>query len=208
MKKLILLLVALLPLAVVEAETFSKKEQKQIEKRAKGQAKMYEAEGWKTLPGALPLLTQLEETNKMQLTKDDEGEYMFIVESGEAVAGSYNVAKLQAVDAAKFAIAGAIETKIGGLIESGANTQQLTKTDAASLSKMESEWKSMIANELGRVKTVVEMYQDVNSQNVRVSVQLAYSIRQAQTVAKKVIYKQLEDDSKGLKEKLDQMLGW
>lgn len=208
MRKLILLLVALLPFVVVEADTLSKKDLKQIEKDAKKNAKEYESQGWKTLPGALPLQRQLEEAYKMSYAREDDGESKYILEDGVAVAQSYNAAKLQAVDAAKLRIAATMETEIAGYIGSSLSNQELTTEEAASISKMASESKSMIAKSLGRVSTVVELCQNVSNKQVRVMVRLAYSNEQARAVAKKVIYKEMEDKSKELKDKLDKMVNW
>lgn len=205
MRKLIFLLIALLPFAVAEAETLSKKDLKQIEKDAKNEAKNYS--DWKVLPGALPLQRQLEESYKMQRERED-GEPKYIMADGNAIAQNYNAAKLQAVDAAKLRIAADIETEIAGMVESSLTNKELSTEDAASISEMTSASKSKIAQSLGRVLTVVELYQNHSNKTVNVMVRLAYSSQQARQIAKKVLYSDMEGKSKDLKDKLDKMSGW
>lgn len=200
-------MVALLPFVAVNADSLSSKDLKQIEKDAKKEAKKMESEGWKVLPGALPMQRQLEESYKMQYQKEN-GENQYIMAEGVVVAENYNAAKLQAVDAAKLRIAAALETEIAGYIESSLQNEELSTEEAASMSKLASESKSKIAKSLGRVSTVVELFQNLQNKNVRVMVRLAYSNQQARAVAKKVLYKDMEGKSKELKEKLDQMVDW
>lgn len=207
MKKFILLLVALLPIVAVNADTLSSKDLKQIEKDAKKEAKNMEAEGWKVLPGALPMLRQLEESYKIQYQREN-GEPQYMTAEGVVVAENYNAAKLQAVDAAKLRIAAAMETEIAGYIESSLQNNELSTEDAESMSNMASESKSKIAKNLGRVTTVVELFQNLPDKKVRVMVRLAYSNKQAREVAKKVLYKDMEEKSKELKEKLDKIVDW
>ncbi|MDE7096551.1 MAG: hypothetical protein K2O47_03565 [Muribaculaceae bacterium] len=207
MRKFILLLVALMPFVVAQADTLSSKELKEIEKDAKKAAKSFETEGWKVLPGALPMQRQLEESYKLQREREG-GEPKYIMEDGMVVAQNYNAAKLQAVDAAKLRIAGAMETEIAGLIESSLSNNEISTEDAASISKMASESKSKIAQSLGRVSTVVELFQNLPNKTVRVMVRLAYSSEKAREVAKKVLYKDMEEKSSELKDKLDKMVDW
>lgn len=207
MRKFILLLIALFPFVVAEADTLSKKDLKQIEKEAKKEAKKYEADNWEVLPGALPLLRQLEESYKLRYEKED-GEPKYIIKEGVAVAQSYNAAKAQAVEAAKLQIANALESDIAGYMENSLENEELSTEDAATISKMASESKSKVAKSLGRVLSVVELYQNLPNKTVRVMVVLAYSNQQARAVAKKILYKEMEEKSKDLKEKLDEIVDW
>ena len=190
MRKIILLLAAMLPFFLANAENYSNKDLKRFEKDAKKQAKEYR--DWKVLPGALPIERQLEEAYKLQYARED-GEPKYIIEEGVAVAQNYNAAKLQAVDAAKLRIAANMETEIVGLIESGLTNKEISTQDAASISEIISGSKSKIAQSLGRVTTVVELYRDLPNKTVRVMVRLAYSSEQARAVAKKVLYQDMED---------------
>lgn len=196
---------ALLPFCVINAENLSKKELKQVEKDAKKAAKEYA--GWKVLPGALPLQRQLAESYKMQFERED-GEPKYILGEGNTVAQSYNVAKLQSIEAAKFMIAGAIESEMIGLIESAQSNKELSTADAATISKMVSGTKSKVAQSLGRISTIVELYQDLPNKTVRVMVRLAYSSQRAREIAKRIIHQELEDESSELKDKVDELVDW
>ncbi|MDE5840457.1 MAG: hypothetical protein K2H49_06010, partial [Muribaculaceae bacterium] len=61
---------------------------------------------------------------------------------------------------------------------------------------------------LGRVSTVVELFQNLPNKTVRVMVRLAYSSEKAREVAKRVLYKDMEEKSKDLKDKLNKMVDW
>ncbi len=66
--------------------------------------------------------------------------------------------------------------------------------------------KNIIAQELGRVIPLVEIYKNVGSDNIQCDVQIAYDSKSAIEMAKKVIRKQLSDEAEELQDKLDNML--
>lgn len=205
MKKIVLLLVTVLTFGMTNAAELTKKDLKQIEKDAKTQCKKYEKEGWLTLPGSLPMQRQLEEIYKMRYAKEN-GEPIYIIKEGNSVGEVYDAAKLNAVQMAKLLIVDAIESEFAGMMVNEVNNEQMSNEEAASVEKMMSASKTKIAQQLGRTNAVVELYQKLPNNNFRVMVFIAYSGEQARKVAKKAIYKELNDESKELRAKLDKIL--
>jgi len=171
-------------------------------KQARKEAKKYIADGFYVAPGALPLDKQLENAWMKQYETDDKGLPKYIVESGNSVAESQTAAKLQATETAKLNLAGAITTSVAALFENNIANMQLNNADAASVTKTVAGAKNLIAQELGRTLPLVEIYKKIGK-NVEVDVRLAYDYQNAIESAKKVIRKQLEEETKGIQDKLD-----
>jgi hypothetical protein len=212
MKKLLKLSVLIL-LAVIIANPLSaqtdKNAQKQLKeksiKQARKEAKKYSKDGFYIAPGALPLDKQLETAWLKQYEMDEKGQPKYIVESGNSVAETQTAAKLQANETAKLNIAGAITTNVAALIENNIANQQLNNEEAASVTKTIAAAKNLIAQELGRTIPLVEIYKKIGK-NVEADIRLAYDYQNAMETAKKVIRKQLEEETKILQQKLDGLM--
>ncbi len=158
-------------------------------------AKKYQKQGYYVAPGALPLEKQLERSQMKAYETNDKNEPKYLIESGNSVAETQTAAKLQATETAKLSLAGQINTQIAALIENSIANQQLNTEEAASITKTVAASKNLIAQELGRVIPLVEMYKKIGT-NVEANVQLAYDMEAAFDVAKKVIRKSLEEETK------------
>ncbi len=174
-------------------------------KQARKEAKKYISEGFYVAPGALPLDKQLENAWLKQYEKDEKGLPKYIVESGNSVAETQTAAKLQANETAKLNLAGEITTSVAALIENNIANMQLNNADAASVTKTVAGSKNLIAQELGRTLPLLEIYKKIGK-NVEADVRLAYDYQNAIESAKKVIRKQLEEETKGIQDKLDAIM--
>ena len=212
MKKLILSLAILFSISLVMpvvAQTTSKEAKKEMKskayKKARKDARKYRKNDFYVAPGALPLEKQLEKSWTMQYETDAKGNPKYFVASGNSVAESQTAAKLQATETAKLNLAGQISTNIAALVENSIANQQLSADEAASVTKTVAASKNMIAQELGRVITTVEMYKKIGT-NIESDIFLAYSYEMALETGKKVIRKQLEEQTDILHEKLDKLM--
>lgn len=212
MKKLILSLAILFSISLVMpvvAQTTSKEAKKEMKskayKKARKDARKYRKNDFYVAPGALPLEKQLEKSWTMQYETDAKGNPKYFVASGNSVAESQTAAKLQATETAKLNLAGQISTNIAALVENSIANQQLSADEAASVTKTVAASKNMIAQELGRVITTVEMYKKIGT-NIESDIFLAYSYEMALETGKKVIRKQLEEQTDILHEKLDKIM--
>jgi hypothetical protein len=134
---------------------------------------------------------QLENSWVRQYEVDEKGFPLYIVATGNSVANTQTAAKLQATETAKLELAGTISTNVAAIIENSIANQQLSTDDAASITKTVAASKNIIAQELGRVITLFEIYKKIGT-NVESNVRLAYNSEMALEVGKKVIKKKLE----------------
>ena len=174
-------------------------------KKARKEAKKLKKEGYYVAPGALPMEKQLEGAWMKQYETTEKGEPKYIVSSGQSVGETQTAAKLQANETAKLELAGQINTQVAALIENSIANQQLNNEEAASVTKTVAASKNLIAQELGQVLPLVEIYKKIG-QNVEVNVRLAYNAATAFDIAKKVIRKSLEEETKIAHEKLESLM--
>ncbi len=193
----------------VMGQTTSKDAEKEMKskayKKARKEARKYKKEGFYVAPGALPLEKQLEKSWTMQYETDERGNPKYFVASGNSVAETQTASKLQASETAKLNLAGQISTNIAALIENSIANQQLSAEEAASVTKTVAVSKNLIAQELGRVLTTVEMYKRIGT-NIETDIFIAYSYEMALETGKKVIRQQLEEQTDILHEKLDKLM--
>jgi hypothetical protein len=193
------------PLAAQTEKTPEKKLKEKASRQARKEARKYTKDDYYIAPGALPLEKQLENAWLKQYENDDKGFPRYIVESGNSVAETQTAAKLQANETAKLNIAGAITTNVAALIENNIANMQLNNEDAASVTKTVAASKNLIAQELGRTLPLVEIYKKIGK-NVEANIRLAYDYQNAIEQAKKIIRKQLEEETKILQDKLDGLM--
>jgi len=205
--------IALAALFFVTVMTFAQQSDRQLKKEvtskaiksARQEAKKYKKEGYYIAPGALMLDKQLENAWMKQYETTKEGDPLYIVATGNSVAESQTAAKLQATETAKLELAGQISTHVAALIENSIANQQLTNEEAASVTKTVAASKHLIAQELGRIMPLVELYRKIGK-NVEANVRLAYDTEVALQTAKKVIRKSLEEETRIAHEKLEALM--
>ena len=185
---------------VVQAKNPDRKLSKEIKKKAAKQArkeaKKFKRGHWYVAPGALPMDKQIEKSWELQYMEDEDGYPLYIVATGNSVAETQSAAKLQAMELAKLELAGLVQTNVAALIENSVANSQLNNEEAASVTKTVAASKNIIAQEIGRVITMFEIYKKINK-NVEAS---------AMETAKKTIRKKLEEETEILHDKLDKLL--
>lgn len=175
-------------------------------KAARKEARRFRKDGWYVAPGALPMDKQVEKSWERQYEEDENGYPQYLVATGNSVAESQSAAKLQALELAKLELAGIVETNIVAIIENSVANNQLSREDAASVTKTVAASKNIIAQEIGRVITFFEIYREVGDANIEASVRIGYNTEIAYDTAKKAIKEQLEDKTEELHKKLDKIL--
>ena len=197
---------------IKERKELAKQTKKQLgekaSKTARKEAKKLAKEGWTVSPGALPMEKQLDKSYMMQYEYDKDGFPQFIMGEAMSVGGNYDAAKMQALELAKQNLAGQVQSEITALIENTVTNEQLTQSDAATVTRSVLASKNMIAQSIGRIVPVVEIYRVVDGNNREVLVRIAYSQEMAKDAAKAAIKKDLEARGDALHEKLDNLLGW
>ncbi len=190
-----------------KSEKKARKEMKRkAYKAARKEARKFRRSGWYVAPGALPMDKQIEKSWELQYQEDEEGYPLYLVATGNSVAESQSAAKLQALELAKLELAGIVQTNIIAIIENSVANNQLSRDDAASVTKTVAASKNIIAQEIGRVVTFFEIYREVGKRNIESSVRIGYNSLMAYDTAKKAIKEQLEDKTEELHKKLDKIL--
>ena len=174
---------------------------------ARKEAKKYKKAGYYVAPGAPLLDKQLERAWMKQYETNDKNESKYIMATGNSVAETQTAAKLQAMETAKLGLAGQINTQVAALIENSIANQQLNNEEAASVTKTVAASKNLIAQEIGLIIPMVEMYKKIGK-NVEVNLRLAYNMATAFDVAKKVIRKSLEEETKIAHDKLEKLMNF
>jgi hypothetical protein len=194
---------------VVQAKNPDRQLTKQIKKKAAKQArkeaKRFKRKKWYVAPGALPMDKQIQKAWELQYMEDEDGYPLYIVATGNSVAETQSAAKLQAMELAKLELAGLVQTNVAALIENSVANSQLNNEEAASVTKTVAASKNIIAQEIGRVITMFEIYKKINK-NVEASVRIGYNTDIAMETAKKAIRKKLEEETEILHDKLDKLL--
>lgn len=223
MKKFTTILISLLVAATsLSAQTTKEtiKERKMIAKQsqaelnakaskaARKEAKTLAKEDWTVAPGHLPLEKQLDKSYNMYYEYEASGLPKYIIGEAMSVGGTYDAAKMQALELAKTNLAGQIQTEVTALVESTVANEQITQEQAASIVQSVQASKNLISNRLGRVFPVVELYRKVNNNTVEVRVTIAYNSIMAIDAAKEVVKAQLEAKGEQLHEQLDKALGF
>jgi len=203
------LIAAVPPLQAVDKKS-TKKAKKEMKRKAyisaRKEARKFRRGGWYVAPGALPLDKQIEKSWELQFHEDEDGYPLYLVATGNSVAESQSAAKLQAMELAKLELAGVVQTNIIAIIENSVANNQLSRDDAASVTKTVAASKNIIVQEIGRVVTFFEIYREVGKRNIESSVRIGYNSQLAYDTAKKAIKEQLEDRTEELHKKLDKIL--
>lgn len=174
-------------------------------KEARKEARRFKRDDWHVAPGALPMDKQVQKAWELQYLEDDNGYPLYIVATGNSVAETQSAAKLQATELAKLELAGLVQTNVAALIENSVANSQLNNEEAASVTKTIAASKNVIAQEIGRVIPMFEIYRNVDK-NVEASIRLGYNSEIAYATAKQVIRKKLEEETEILHDKLDKLL--
>lgn len=213
MKKALIALISLLFVTLlinpVSAQVSNKEMRSKLKFRPVSEirkdARDYEKQGYYVAVGAPSIERQLTNGLLKEQELDETGFPKYIVATGRSVGETQIAAKLQATETAKLELAGTLATNVAALIENNIANAQLNQEEAASVTKTVAAAKNMIAQEIGRVITLVEMYKDINK-NIEANVRIAYNSEMAMEAAKKIVRKQLEDETKILQDKLDKLM--
>lgn len=179
-----------------------------VDKNTKKEAKRLAKEGWEVKPGALPIEKQLERSYLMQYEYDDNNYPKYIMGEAASIGENYDAAKTAAMSLAITNLAGQIQTEVSALIENTVGNKQLAPEEAASISETVMASKNSIAQSIGRVIPVTEMYRRTKNKNYEVSVRIAYNGEMAKQATKNVVREELEKKGIDLHAQLDKALGF
>jgi hypothetical protein len=145
---------------------------------------------------------------KKAYLKSDNGENRYISADGNGVAKTKSAAEIQAIELAKFQLAGSLQTIVAGVVESNIGNEQLSTKEAETVNSVVMSAKNIIATQLGYIDAFYKIYRDVKgTNNVEVQVKIFYDTQQAIDKAKNVIKKELREKMEINQQKVDKLLG-
>jgi hypothetical protein len=201
MKKYIFQLVWLCLLVFNTQESYAQSDAQQ--KELKKELKRLEKEGWVTFPGSLPLSEQLSTVWQKQRLKDERGMSVNVVTDAQASANVKSVAEAQAVEFAKIAVAGLIESALISVMEANLSNARIAKDELQSVSELVRQTKNTITTRLGYVEPILKIYRQQGN-TYEVSVHVCYPLKQTVEAAKSVIANSPSNKLTG--EQLDKLL--
>ena len=181
---------------------------KRVAKSTKKEAKRLAKEGWRVMPGSLPMERQLDRAYDLEYQINEDLTPAFFIAAGQSTGQNVDAAKLQANEVARLLIATKMKTEMAGLIENSLGNQQTSPEEDASLSQMIANSQTLIQAKMGRTQTVFEAYRKLSNGNVEVLVRLAYSYKEAKKAAQAGLQEQLSNLSEDQQKRLKEIVGW
>ena len=175
-------------------------------KSAKKEARTLSKQGWKTMPGELPIEKMIEKAWMKQVAEDEKGNPIYITADGNGVAETKTAAEAQALEFAKLQLAGTIETKVASIVNGNIANEQLSTEDAASVTQIVQSSKNIIAQQLGYINPAFKLYRDLDDKKIEVQTRIFYETKQSLVIAKKAIKKDLKEKLKKTDEEVDKLL--
>ena len=175
-------------------------------KEARKEAKKLKKEGWVVSPGALPLEKQLDRSYFTLMETDEDQNPVYITGEGQSVGENYDAAKMQAMELARQQIASKIGSETTALIDNLVGNKQLGAEEAATVTTLLSEGKTIISQKLGRVVPVVECYRTLKNNNKEVMVRLATKESAIREVMKGYLRDEMEKKGAKMSDQLDELL--
>ena len=175
-------------------------------KEAKKEAKTLSKQGWKTMPGELPMEKMIEKSWMKKVAEDEKGVPIYITADGNGVAETKTAAETQALEFAKLQLAGTIETKIASIVNGNIANEQLSTEDAASITQIVQSSKNIIAQELGYIDPAFKLSRDLDDNKIEVQIRIFYEAEQSLAIAKKAIKRDLKEKLKKTDEEVEKLL--
>lgn len=188
-----------------ESGSLSDKYTKAVSKRALSEAKKLKKQGYYVAPMALPIDAQLTKVYLYEGVTDEIGNRRYITERASVKSRSKTAGKQHAIEACKIYIAGYMQSHIMGLVKSDLSNQELSTSEAESISKMVSSYENWIAANLGPVNPVAVFYRDEKGGILDVSVCVSYDLEYNLERVRNKTLRKLEDDTDIARERLEEV---
>lgn len=202
-------LVLLFAFSTVNAQSSSKQLKKdlkaKVEKDCRKTAKQLEKDGWKVMPGKLPLERQIQDSRYAELDKDKNGEKLYFTGTHKSVGGNYSAAKKIADDRARMELAEHVSSTISELVKGKLSNTDYGEKDIEVIDEFVSANKNLVSVALQGVFPVLEIYREKDNK-VEVQVMVKTNAAEALKIAKKAYRDKLYQQSEQLAKELDEIL--
>lgn len=208
-KVLICSLALLFACSTIEAQSTNKQLKKdlksKVEKDCRKTAKQLKKDGWKVMPGKLPLERQIQDSRYAELDKNKEGERLYFTGTHQATGGNYSAAKKIADDRARMELAESISMTLSELIKGKLSNTDYGEKDIEVIDEFVSANKNLVSVSLQGVYPVLEIYREKDGA-VEVQVMVKTNAEKALKQAKRAYKDKLYQQSEELAKELDELL--
>ena len=177
-----------------------------LSRDVKKESKKYEKEGYRPFVGQMPINQQLDKSYRMQNEADESGLPMWIIATGSSVASTQAAADMQAMELGKSRLVGLIETNFRAVVENTVANDQLSSTEAVSVTKSIEVSANRVSKKLGMIVPVVKIYRMTGENKYEVQVQLAYNYDLARKLMQAELRMEFEKESDDVRKKYEQFL--
>ena len=188
-------------------KTTQKVRMEKVGKDAKKDAKKYTKQGWKAMPGKLPLAKQLDKAYSMQVELSESGENKYIYGIGMSTANSTAAAQMAAATAAREDIASTMGVSLTTLIDDRKQQNQLSALEASTIDEIAQKGKQVFCQDMGKTETVIEAYRVLPNNNFEVMIGITYSAAEARKQMSRTV-KRAFDEKNLQTASLDEKMGW
>ncbi len=144
-----------------------------VDKDSKKLAKSLTKEGWKSLPGRVPLEKQIERSKVAELSLDAMGNRVYILGSHKAVGGNYSAAKNIATVRAKGELTSNMKAHIKQTIMDKNSNKQIDQSEIELLNETISATVESVDLDIAGVNNLLEIYRDVDGGKCEIMVTLS-----------------------------------
>jgi hypothetical protein len=207
MKKTMLFLVAMVAIGMVQEANAQAQKFKlvKVSRDTKREVKKLEKEGWRNVPGDMPIGQQLNGAWAKEAEVDDEGLPKWVVATGESVAEFQSTAEMQALELAKLNLVRLLESQMRSVVETEQANNRLDAKSAASISKTMEVATNKVSKKLSRVMPIVKMQREVKK-STQMQVKIAYNYALARKAILDEMKLELQDESEDMRAKYDKFL--
>lgn len=213
MKKYLFMALAFAVLASTSVDAQGQKTDKELKKELRARAerdciktaKALVKEGWKVMPGKMPLDRQIQDARFAELDTDDTDSPMYFVGTHTAIGGNYSAAK-QICDARAYAeIAQQVSTDVAKQVKDQLASRNLGDGDLELVDETLSAAKTTITAKIPGAKPVLEIFRDLNGSKCEVRVVVTVNYKAAMKAAKAALYTELKAKNQALAEEVSKL---
>lgn len=166
---------------------------KKATKDAKKEEKRLLKEGWKPMPGKLPIARQLDRVYNMTYELDANGCQAYIIGNAIAKGETVGVAQIAASTQAREQIASNLGVSITSLISRQVKNQEQSTT-AISVDEISEKSKQIFSQNLGKSNPVLELYRELPEGVKEYQISIVYSIKDSKDVIREKLKTEINAD--------------
>jgi len=191
MKVTTLLLVMFFGIATVFGQNAKKINFVKVSKDVRKEVKKIEKDGWKNIPGDLPVSQQLNSTFDKQMAEDESGYPKYIIGTGISKGATQAAAEMQALELAKLDLVSILESNINQAAATDLSNNQISNSEATSINRTMKVATNKVSKKLQYTKPILKLVR-ASKGLYEVRIQIAYNYEMVRKMVQQEI---LEDQT-------------